>query len=109
MSQLIDTNRQDWQPVRPEFTQGVWGKALLDGATKIVLTRVEPGGVFPPHRDRHGHLFHVLSGVGLVQLGEHWVEVGTGICLQIAAGELHGYENTGSEDLLLISANLPVD
>ena len=106
MSRFIDTNDQDWQAVRPELTRGVSGKLLRDGATRIVLTRVVPGGLFPPHRDSYAHLFHFLSGVGVAQLGEQRIEVGSGICLQIDAGELHGYENSGEEDLLLISVNL---
>ncbi|WP_020674595.1 cupin domain-containing protein [Geopsychrobacter electrodiphilus] len=105
MSRLIDTNAQDWQPVRPELTRGVGGKLLLDGAMRMVLTRVVPGGNFPPHRDAYGHLFHFLSGAGTVIIGDKRIVVGEGICLQIDAGELHGYENNGSEDLLLISVN----
>ncbi len=106
MAKLIDTNLQDWQPVRPALTEGVSGQLLRDGPTKIVLTRVMPGGVFLPHRDSYGHLFYFLSGAGMVLLGEERIEVGAGICLQIEAGELHGYENCGREDLLLISVNL---
>ncbi len=106
MSKLIDTSELDWQAVRPELTSGVSGKLLCDGATKIVLTRVVPGGFFPPHRDKYSHLFHFLSGAGVVLLGEQRIDVGPGICLQIDAGELHGYENNGKEDLLLISVNL---
>ena len=106
MGKLIDTNTLDWQAVRPELTTGVSGKLLCDGATKIVLTRVVPGGLFPQHRDAYGHLFHFLSGAGVMLLGEERVDVGPGICLRIEAGELHGYENNGDEDLLLISVNL---
>jgi quercetin dioxygenase-like cupin family protein len=106
MSRLIDTNAQDWLPVRPELTQGVSGKLLLDGTTRIVLTRVIPGGNFPLHRDDYGHLCHFLSGAGVVMVEEKRLVVGEGICLQIAAGELHGYENHGSEDLVLVSVNL---
>jgi quercetin dioxygenase-like cupin family protein len=108
MSRLIDTDALDWQPVRPELTHGVSGKLLLDAATRIVLTRVEPGGIFPPHRDAYGHLFHFLSGAGVLTLGDQRKVVGPGISVQIEAGELHGYENNGKEDLLLISVNLAV-
>ena len=109
MSELTDTNALDWQPVRPELTTGVSGKLLRDGATRIVLTRVVPGGCFPPHRDKYGHLFHFLSGTGEALIEEERIAVGPGICLQIAAGELHGYENNGQEDLLLISVNLAAE
>lgn len=46
MAQLIDTNNQDWQPIRPELTTGIAGKLLLEGPIKMVLTKVDPGGFF---------------------------------------------------------------
>ncbi len=109
MGKRIDTNKLDWQPVRPELTRGVTGKLLREGSTRVVLTRVEPGGSFPAHRDDYAHLFHFLSGTGVVQLEEQQLAVGPGVSVQIEAGELHGYENPGKEDLLLISMNLKVD
>ena len=74
MAKLTDTNAQDWQPLRPELTTGVSGKLLRDGATRIVLTRVVPGGIFRPHRDSYGHLFHFLSGAGSVLLEDERIK-----------------------------------
>lgn len=109
MGKRIDTNMLEWQPVRPELTRGVTGKLLRDGSTRIVLTRVEPGGSFPAHRDDYAHLFHFLSGTGVVHLEGQQLDVGSGECVQVDAGELHGYENPGKEDLILISMNLKVE
>ena len=109
MGKRIDTNSLEWQPVRPELTSGVTGKLLRDGSTRIVLTRVEPGGSFPAHVDDYAHQFHFLSGSGVVQLEEQQLDVGPGVSVQVDAGELHGYENSGEDDLILISMNLKVD
>ena len=107
MARVIDTNNLDWTPVRPALTSAVSGKLLCDGATRIVLTRVAPGGCFKPHRDAYAHLFHFLAGSGVVRIEDQRIAIGEGICVQVAAGELHSYENTGQEDLLLVSVNLP--
>jgi quercetin dioxygenase-like cupin family protein len=107
MARLVDIAQPSWRPIRPELTVGVSGKLLLDGPTKIVLTKVEPGGVFRPHRDSYGHLFHVLSGRGMVWVDSLEYPVVAGMMLRVEAGDLHGYENRGEEDLLLISVNLP--
>lgn len=109
MTKLDDTRQQDWQPLRPELTSGVFSKLLLDGSTRMALIRVEPGGLFQPHRDHYGHLFHIISGEGhFVVEGDEYI-LSAGMTLQIQAEGLHGYENHGSEDLLLVSANLPVE
>ena len=109
MAKLIDPRAADWQPVRPELTTGITGKLLLDGATKVVLTRVAPGGIFRPHRDSYGHLFHILSGQVLARVEAQEYRLSAGMSLQVDVGELHGYENCGTAELLLISLNLPQD
>ena len=108
MAKLIKTAQQSWQAVRPELTTGVSGKVLLDLPVKMVLTKLEPGGVFRPHRDSYGHLFHILSGTGLARVDDHEYPLTAGVVLQVDAGELHGYENCGVGELLLISVNLPM-
>ena len=107
MGELVDVASLDWQPVRPDVARGVYGKTLLADGTKVVLTRVAPGGRFSTHRDDYGHLFYFLSGHGLAWLGERRFEVGPGTIVRVAAGEAHAYENTGAEDLTLISINVP--
>jgi quercetin dioxygenase-like cupin family protein len=107
VSEFLEDDSLAWQPVRPEITEGVSGKVLLAGPTRAVLTRVAPGGRFAPHRDPYAHLFYVLTGTAEVAAGEERRRVGPGSVVRIAAGEFHGYENSGMEELLLLSLNLP--
>ena len=107
MSSVVQLNDLPWEPVRPALTSGVFGRTMLDTATKMVLTRVEPGGGFAPHLDPYGHLMYILSGSGLAVCAGCEFQLAPGIALQIAAGEEHSYRNTGSEPLVLISLNLP--
>ncbi len=107
MGKIFGTDSLEWQPVRPDVTREVYGKTLLEGGMKIVLTRVAPGGIFAPHRDPYGHLFYFLAGCGTVRVGDRETEAGPGLVVRVAPGELHSYENTGADDLTLISVNVP--
>jgi mannose-6-phosphate isomerase-like protein (cupin superfamily) len=108
MSQVFQAASLEWQPIRPDIARGVFDKTLLANGVKAVLTRVAPGGGFAMHRDDYGHLFYFLSGEGIVSIGEKQFAARAGTVAQVTAGEMHGYENTGSEDLMLISLNIPV-
>lgn len=109
MSEFFDVADLDWQPVRPNVTHDVFGKNLLDGKTKVVLTRIAPGGKFKPHRDNYAHMFYFSSGTGIVQVEQRKFDVYAGTVVQVNAGQMHAYENTGADDLVLISLNLPTD
>ena len=107
MGNAFQLNDLPWQPVRPALASGVFGRTLLDSDTKVVYTRVEAGGGFAPHVDPYGHLMYVLSGSGLALSGGSEYLLTSGLVLQIPAGEEHSYRNTGSDQLVLISLNLP--
>lgn len=107
MSEVFQITALEWQPVRPDVARGVYGKTLLANGVKLVLTRVEPGGTFATHRDDYGHLFYFLSGEGRVWVQEKEYEARVGLVVLVAAGESHAYKNTGDQDLLLISVNVP--
>jgi mannose-6-phosphate isomerase-like protein (cupin superfamily) len=104
---VFDIGGLEWEPVRTEITNGVLGKTLMAGRTTVVLTRVVPGGRFRMHKDKYGHLFYFLRGMGKVVVEGKETEAREGIVVRIAPGESHSYENTGTEDLMLISMNLP--
>ncbi len=72
-----------------------------------MLTKVVPGGKFSVHRDNYHHLFYFLSGEGIVQVEDKQVVARPGLTVRVEAGEMHAYENTGTEDLVLLSLNLP--
>lgn len=74
-----------------------------EGDHKIKRLAVAPGGrtSLQRHRHRDEHWF-VISGEGLVVLGEGVVAVKPGQSIDISRNELHRIENTGSVDLVLI-------
>jgi quercetin dioxygenase-like cupin family protein len=97
----------DWEMVRPEISHDIFGKTLMDDGVKAVLTRVAPGGAFKNHRDKYGHLLYFLSGEASVSVEERHVIAHAGTIVRINPGEMHAYANTGKEDLILMSLNLP--
>jgi len=108
MSKVFQLEDVAWEPVRPALTSGIFGRTLLDAGTKMVFTRVEPGGSFAAHVDSYGHLMYVLSGSGLATSGGREFPLTAGTVMQIDAGEQHSYQNDGTEQLVLITLNLPV-
>jgi mannose-6-phosphate isomerase-like protein (cupin superfamily) len=107
MGKIFMADALDWQALRPDVAHGVFGKTLLDNGTKMMLIRVEPGGGFASHRDGYGHLFYFLAGDGSVRVGEEESRARPGLIVRVATGETHSYENRGTEELLLISVNVP--
>lgn len=107
MSKVFQITALEWQPVRLDVASGVYGKTLLAEGARLVLTRVKPCGKFSMHRDDYGHLFYFLEGEGIVCVGDERYQAQPGLVVQVAAGEAHAYENTGNQDLILISVNVP--
>jgi mannose-6-phosphate isomerase-like protein (cupin superfamily) len=107
MSEVFDIKSLEWKPVRPEVSHNVFAKTLLNGNVKAVLTRVAPGGKCNMHADAYAHLFYFLSGAGTVWVGKKQSEARSGVVVRVDSGEPHAYENTGTEDLLLVSLNIP--
>ena len=96
-------------PLRPDLTTGVTGQLLLEKPVRVVLTRVEPGGSFAPHRDAYGHLLFTLEGNGEINGIFGCRQVARGSLVRIEAGEMHGYANPGSAPWILLTFNLPVE
>lgn len=95
--------------MRPELTQGIAGASLLAGAHLVIsltVTRVEPGGEFKAHQDSYHHLLYFFKGEGVVTIEGMDYRVTQGTVAEIPAGKTHGYVNRGSEEMLLITANL---
>lgn len=107
MSKINQVKELPWEPVRPEVTHDIYGRTLLAEDVKAVLTRVAPGGEFKLHRDKYGHFFYFLSGQGTLRVNEQEYQAKPGLIVRVLPGELHAYTNTGAQDLLLISLNLP--
>jgi quercetin dioxygenase-like cupin family protein len=107
MSKAFHLDSLAWEPVRTDVARQVYGKTLLDELIKIVYTHVKPGGGFSAHQDRYGHLLVFLGGTGIAGVGKEEFPARAGLVVHVSAGDEHFFRNTGDDDLVLISLNLP--
>lgn len=107
METAFDIESLEWKRVRPDVAQGVHGRTILSEETTITVTRVEPGGGFAAHRDSYGHLLYFLEGTGTVTVENEEITARAGLVVRVPAGKIHSYRNTGSDELALISVNIP--
>ena len=101
----------DWKETRSDITTRVYGKSLLPKdwtKVKMTITKVEPGGKFPIHKDNYHHVFYFISGSGKGILEKEEYQIKPEMIVEVPAGKEHGYENTGNDDLILITVNLPI-
>ena len=101
----------EWKTTRKDLTKDVFGKSLLPEEStnvKIVLTKVEPGGEFALHKDPYHHVFYFIEGRGVGWLGAETYEIKPDLVVEVPAGEQHGYKNTGKENIVLLTVNIPI-
>ena len=107
---IYDLDEREWVPLRGDFSRGVSGKPLVPAGlteVKVLWTRVAAGGEFPSHRDAYHHVFCFLAGEGSGWLADENYEIRPGRVVQVPAGVEHGYRNTGTQDLVLLTLNIP--
>ena len=101
----------DWEDFVKGNAKGIHSKDVdptgLIKAFTVKLMKVEPNGEFPPHIDPYSHLFYLLSGVGEGRLGENVYTMTKGHVMIVEAGATHGYRNSSTEDLYLLTLNIP--
>lgn len=101
-SDQIDPTEVRMDGVKGAYIQ--WLVSKTDGAPNFAMRRfkVIPGGKINLHQHPWEHEIYILSGKGIAHNDEEKWEVGTGDVLFIPGDELHGYDNTGDEDLVFI-------
>ena len=100
----------------PVFSNpGVESQQLLfpenSASTRVTITRVtlQPGAKNPPHRHASSEQIWVaLAGRGTLLLAEaERRPFAAGDVVRFADGDLHGFENTGSEPFVYLSVTAP--
>lgn len=97
-----------WDSTRPTIAKGVLGSRLLPEGAKarsVTLTRVEPNGEFLLHTDDYSHVFVCLEGKGEGRLGDEVYELRPRLVVTVPSGVSHGYLNTGTSELVLLTIN----
>ncbi|HUT80301.1 MAG TPA: cupin domain-containing protein [Candidatus Bathyarchaeia archaeon] len=108
---IYNLNNVEWNSIRPEFTIKITGKSILPkewSDIKLTITKVEPEGEFPIHKDAYHHIFYFITGNGRLFIEQKQFDIIPNLVVEIPAGLSHGYKNTGSEEMILLTGNIPV-
>lgn len=106
---MIITNRQEARVINTGHGSEI--RPLIDRTTSEITQcslaeeTLPPGCAVTPHRHRQiEEIYYILSGRGLMTVGEETREVGAGDAVYIPRGHRHTLENTGDEPIKLILA-----
>jgi mannose-6-phosphate isomerase-like protein (cupin superfamily) len=107
---IYELDLKEWLPIREDVTTLVFGKLIIPkdwSNVKISVTKVSTQGEFSSHVDSYHHVFYFLKGKGIGYIDNEEYEIKPELVVEIPAGTKHGYKNTGTEDLFLITVNIP--
>jgi mannose-6-phosphate isomerase-like protein (cupin superfamily) len=68
---------------------------------------IYPGGEVPVHAHSQEEVYFIISGCGIVELGEEQTPVEAGTYVAIRPGQKHCLRNTAKEDLVLLFCYAP--
>ncbi|HED04117.1 MAG TPA: cupin domain-containing protein [Candidatus Fraserbacteria bacterium] len=106
--QLLSLSDQPWQGgIAAGIEQKpIWMRGDSNSHAQVMLVRMASGVLSPPHRHPHPQIFYVLSGNGRLELDERVYQLKEGDAVRVLGGELHGFENTGSAELVMLEIQL---
>lgn len=79
-------------------------KLFMDTDGKIIACRIHPGGSIGEHRhETNDDINYIISGEGKAVCDGHEERLRAGCCHVCKKGSSHSIENTGDEDLVLLT------
>lgn len=104
---MIVINRNHANIVRTPHNSEI--RPLIDRTTSSITQcslaeeMLPPGCAVTPHHHRDlEEIYYVVSGAGLMTVGENSREVGAGDAVYIPRGQRHSLKNTGTDPIKLI-------
>ena len=104
---MIVINRNQANIVRTPHDSEI--RPLIDRTTSPITQcslaeeTLPPGCAVTPHHHRDlEEIYYIVSGAGLMTVGENSREVGAGDAVYIPRGQRHSLKNTGTEAIKLI-------
>lgn len=84
------------------IAQMILDRRTLEELGFLAIARLEPGKEISSHIDPMEEIYMVLSGTGLMRVGDEERQVGPGDATWLPKGLPHGLANTGAEDLVIL-------
>lgn len=81
---------------------------VADTPLAVTWVEVDPGARQLPHHHPQTQVYVIISGSGLMRVGDEVQPVGVGDLVYVPSNAQHGIENTGNEMLSYVSAATPV-
>jgi mannose-6-phosphate isomerase-like protein (cupin superfamily) len=110
MELIKSGNRQEWSEIsgsRQAFAKDMVTSEFWK-AMSLHFCRIEPGGFIATHGHKIEDEVHfIISGHGIAVIGDERKPVESYDVILAPAGLLHGIENTGNENMLLVCAFNP--
>lgn len=102
----VDINNLARQPLSHDAgitKQVIFPNGTIPHLCQLAQARIPSGVRVTLHRHSDMHeIFIVLSGYGQVHCDGLTQKVAAGTCIQIEPGEMHGFENDGEKDLVVV-------
>lgn len=81
-------------------------KMLVRKDCELIHLRLKPAEILEKHSNPFDVAFYVLSGSGELEVGDETETITADTVIEIAAGELRGWKNSGTEDLRVLVVKL---
>jgi quercetin dioxygenase-like cupin family protein len=81
-------------------------KMLTRKDCELIHLTLKPAEILEKHSNPFDVAFYVLSGSGELEVGDETATISADTVIEIAAGELRGWKNSGSEDLRVLVVKL---
>lgn len=91
------------------IAQMILDRRVLKEIGFLAIARMEPGKDISSHVDPMEEIYMVLSGTGLMRVGDEEKEVRPGDATWLPKGLPHSLVNTGQEDLVILVVASPWD
>ncbi|CAN5510126.1 hypothetical protein BH09PSE5_BH09PSE5_19940 [soil metagenome] len=108
MDHVLNTDELPWKVFAAdtlkgyEMKPGVIGAEYTD-AYSADLVRVAPGGYSASHVDKERHAFYIVSGRGVITIGDDSFGVSAGSIVKFPPLVPHAVRNNGDVDLVLLA------
>lgn len=81
-------------------------KMLVRNDCELIHLTLKPGEILEKHSNPFDVAFYVLSGSGELEVGDETAAISADTVIEVAAGEMRGWKNDGSEDLRVLVVKL---
>jgi len=81
-------------------------KMLVRSDCELIHLTLRPGEILEKHSNPFDVAFYVLSGSGELEVGDETAVISADTVIEVAAGEMRGWKNDGTEDLRVLVVKL---